>query len=93
VSVDGMDPKVGAFLDDLSFSLCFNFSPCISIRQKQFWFKDFGMGGWPYPSSGGSAYLLEVVSSGSISLLLGILANVIPVESWEPLASLVSGTF
>ena len=51
------------------------------------------MDGWPNPSTGARAYLLEVVSTGSISPLLDILANVIPLGSWEPLTSLVSGTF
>ena len=37
--------------------------------------------------------VLEMVSTGSISPLLGILAKVIPIGSWEPLASLASGTF
>jgi hypothetical protein len=35
------------------------------------------MGGWPHPSIGDNAYLLEVVSIESISPLLGILAKVI----------------
>jgi hypothetical protein len=39
--------------------------------------------------TGGRSYLLEVVFAGSISPLLCILAKVIPVGSWEPLASLV----
>jgi hypothetical protein len=39
------------------------------------------MGGWPHPLTGGHAYLLEVVSKGSISPLLCISAKVIPVES------------
>ena len=51
------------------------------------------MDGWLNPSTGARAYLLEVVSTGSISILLGILANVILTGSWEPLAALVSGTF
>ena len=34
-----------------------------------------------------------MVSTGSLSSLLGISANVIPVGSWEPLAFLASGTF
>ena len=49
--------------------------------------------------TGGHANLLEVVSTGSIPPLLLISANVIPVGSkvvpivsWEPLASLASGT-
>jgi hypothetical protein len=45
------------------------------------------------PLGGGHAYLLEVVYSGSISCVLGILANVIPVGSWEPHAFLASDTF
>jgi hypothetical protein len=51
------------------------------------------MSEWPHPSPGGHGYLLEEVFSGSISLLLGISANVIPIWSWEPLESLASGTF
>ena len=43
--------------------------------------------------TGGDVYLPEVVSSVSISLMLGILANVIPFGSWEPLTFLASGTF
>jgi hypothetical protein len=50
------------------------------------------MDGWPHSSTRGHAYLLDVVFIVSISLLLVILANVIPVGSWEPLPSLLSGT-
>ena len=53
----------------------------------------FKVGGWPHSSTGGHVYLLDVVSTGSISLLLGILTNVLLVGSWEPLVSLASGTF
>jgi hypothetical protein len=42
---------------------------------------------WPHSSIGGHADLLEVASTGSISSLLLISANVIPVGSWEPEAS------
>ena len=35
----------------------------------------------------------DIVSTGSLSSLFGVSANVIPVESWEPLAFLASGTF
>jgi hypothetical protein len=81
-------------LNGLSFSLCtIIFCPCVSIRQEQFWDKNFEMGRWPHPSNGGQVYLLEVVSPGYISPLLHILANVILTGSWERLASLVSGTF
>jgi hypothetical protein len=34
-----------------------------------------------------------MVSTGSLSPLLGISANIFPVRSWEPLAFMVSGTF
>jgi hypothetical protein len=51
-------------------------------------------GGWPYSSTGSRAYLLEVVSTGCcIFSLLGILAKVITIGSYEPLASLETGTF
>jgi hypothetical protein len=40
------------------------------------------MGGWPHPSAGAPIYLLQAVSSGSISIMLGILARVIPIEFW-----------
>ena len=35
--------------------------------QEHFCVKNFEMGGWPHPSTGSCAYLLEVVSIGSIS--------------------------
>ena len=54
--------------------------------------RNFEMGGWPHPLTGGCAYLLEIVSTDSISTLLYILAKVIPIGSWELLASLASGT-
>jgi hypothetical protein len=56
-------------MDGLSFSVCSSCYPCISFRKQQFWVKIFEMGGWPYPSSGGHAYLLKVFSSGSVSPL------------------------
>jgi hypothetical protein len=56
-----------------------HFCPCISFRQEQFWVKFFEVGEWPHPSTGGHAYLLEVVSSGSISPLMSSLTKVIPL--------------
>jgi hypothetical protein len=47
---------------------------------------------WPHTSTVGHVYILEVISSDSISPLLDISANVIPTGNWEPLPSLVSGT-
>ena len=93
VSADIIDPQMGQSQVGPSFSLCSIFCPCSSFGQEHFWVINFEMGEWPHPSTGGHAYLLEVVSTGSISPLLGILANGIPAESWEPLTSLASGTF
>jgi hypothetical protein len=65
----------------------------LSFGQEHFWVKNFEMCGWPHPSTGGHAYLLKVVSTGSISPLLGILAKVISHGTRESLASLKFGTF
>ena len=51
------------------------------------------MGGYGPPSMGSHVYLLEVVSTGTIFLLLGILAKEISIRSWEPASFLVSGMF
>jgi hypothetical protein len=83
---------VGQFLDGLSFSLCSISHPSVTFRQEQFWVKDFEMCEWPHPSSGGHMSLLEVISSCSISSLLGILANVIFIGSRKALACMESGT-
>ena len=48
---------------------------------EQFWVKNLKVGWCPYPSTGGPVYLLDVVSSGSISSLLGISAKVTTQES------------
>jgi hypothetical protein len=48
---------------------------------------------WVIPQPGTMPIQLDIVSTGSILPLLGILANVLPVGSWEPLGSLVSETF
>ena len=88
-----MDPKLGQSLDGLSFSLCSIFVPSFPLGRNNFESKNLKMDRWSHASTGGHVYHLEVVSSGSISLLLGILINVIPTEFWEPLTSQVSGTF
>jgi hypothetical protein len=41
------------------------------------------MDGQPHTSTGGHVYLLEVVSSGYISIILGISANVMPIGFWD----------
>jgi hypothetical protein len=84
---------VGQSLDGFSFSLCPTLNPYIFFKQKQFWVRIFEKGRWPHLSTGGCVYLLNMVSMGSISPVLGISANVIPTGSWEPLVSLESGTF
>jgi hypothetical protein len=71
----------------------FFFCPCVAFSKNNSGLKMLQVSGWPHPSTGEYAYLLEVVSTGSISPLLGILANVIPFGSWEPLTSLMHGTF
>jgi hypothetical protein len=64
------------------------FCLCSSFRQEHLWVKNLEMGEWSQSSTRGHTYLLEVVSTGSISPLLCVSAKVIPTESWEPLASL-----
>ena len=48
--------------------------PHLSFGQEHFWFKIFNMCGWPHPSTADSAYLLDEVSTGCISSVLGISA-------------------
>jgi hypothetical protein len=47
------------------------------------------VGWYPHPSPGGHIYLLQVVSEGFISPLLGISAKVTLIESWDPPSSQV----
>ena len=81
------------------FSLYSNICPCLSFGQRHFWVKNFEIGGWIHPLTGGHVILLEVVSRGSISPLLlisakvnPVRAKVIPIVSWDPFTSLASGT-
>ena len=41
----------------------FQFCACFSFGQEHFWVNNFEMDGWSHPSTGGHAYLLEVVST------------------------------
>ena len=75
------------------FFFFFFFFPDFYLKIDSFLVKIFEMGGWPHLSTEDCAYILEMVSSSSISLLLGILTNVISIWCWEPLESLVFGTF
>jgi hypothetical protein len=87
-----MNLKLGQSLDDLSFSLCSIFAPAFPLDRNKSGSKNLKEGWWP-PFLHWVPYLLEVVSLGSIFPLLGILDKVIPIGSWEPLTSQVSGTF
>jgi hypothetical protein len=78
----GIDPKLGGSLDGLSFSLCSIFVPVFPLDRNNSVLKFFKMDGWSLGSTGCHVYLLEVISSDSISPLLGISANVILIESW-----------
>jgi hypothetical protein len=76
------DCSLGGAVSGWSFlQSCFTFCPCISFRQEQFWVKIVEMGGWPHPSKGGCAYPLDIISTGSITRLLGISS-----WAWKPLA-------
>ena len=44
-----------------------HFCPCSSFGQGHFWVKNLEISGWPHPLTGGRAYLLEAVSTGSVS--------------------------
>jgi hypothetical protein len=79
VSADKMDHQVGQSPDGLFFSLCSIPPPHSSFGWKHFWVKNFEMVGWPHPLTGDYAYLLVVVSTGSISPLWGIWAKVTPL--------------
>jgi hypothetical protein len=70
-----------------------NFCPCIFFGQEKFWVKISKMVGRPHNLLGDHIYLLEVISSGSVSPVMGILVKVFPIESWKSLTSQVSGTF
>jgi hypothetical protein len=74
----GWNPKT---LVGLSSSLWSNFCPYIFFWKEQLWVNSFETVGWPHRSTGGHAYPRDMVATGSLSPLLGISANVIPVGS------------
>ena len=78
----GMDRKLGLLPGVLSFSLVSISVPAFPLDRNNSGLKILKMGRWPPTSTGGYAYILEVVSSGSISPQLGISANIISIESW-----------
>jgi hypothetical protein len=77
MSADKIDPQVGLSMDGHSFSLSSIFVPIFPLDRNISRIKNFEMGGWLHPSTGGHAYLLEVVSTGSISSLMCISAKAI----------------
>ena len=98
-SEDGTDPKMGPSLGGLLFSLCsifffffFFFVPAFPLDRNN---SELKILRWVVAPSlnWGHVYLLEVVSSGTISSFLGILVNIISVGSWELLTSFVYRTF
>jgi hypothetical protein len=68
---------LGRSLGGLSFSLCPIFVPAFPLDRNNSGLKILKIGA----STGDRVYPLEVISSSSISPLLGISANVIPIES------------
>ena len=88
-----MDPKLGWSLDVLSFSLCSIFVLAFPLDRDNCGLEILKVGGCLSASTRGYVYRLEMVSSGFISPLLGISVKVIPIGSWEPRTSQVSGTF
>lgn len=68
------------------------FVPVLPLDRNISGLKYFQLGGWLQPSTRVHAYLVEVVSTGSICPYLHIMAKVIPIGSWEPHISMVPGT-
>ena len=81
----GMVPNLGWPLGGLSFSLCSIFVPAFPLDRNNSGLKILKIGA----STGDRVYPLEVISSSSISPLLGIWTK----ESWESLISQVSRAF
>ena len=76
-----MDPILEQSVDGFSSSLL-HLVPSFPLDRNNSGSRNFKMGRCAHASNGGPVYLLEVVSSGSISPLLNILANVIPIGSY-----------
>ena len=88
VTVYGMDPQVAQSLDGFSFNLCFTLCPCISFRQEPFWVKNLEMSGYPIFQLGPLPNLW-IWSLQTLSPLLGISANLIPVGPGSLLLSCI----
>ena len=66
--------------------------PSVTFRE-EFLVKYLWVAWCPCPSTGSPAWLQEVASSGSMSLLLGISPKMTCIDLWEPPLTQVSGTF
>ena len=88
--VYGMSFELGWLLVGHFFSLCS--VPTSILDKANFGSKVLWVGWYPYASTEGPPWKQKVASSGSMSPLLGILAKVICIDSWEPPISYVSGT-
>ena len=75
--------KLGCLLVGHSFSLCSIFVPVLLLDRTNFGSEVLWVGWCPYCSTGGPAWLKEVISSGSVFLLLDILAKVTCIDFWE----------
>jgi hypothetical protein len=93
VGACGWDESQAGPFTGLFFSLCFIFVPPFLLDRKSSRSEILKVDWSLHPNLWGLVYLFEVVSSGSISLLWGILAKAIPTGSWKFLTSQVSGTF
>ena len=89
----GMDPTLGRSLDGLSFSFHSILVPAFLLDHNNSESNTERSVGGPIPPLESPVHLLEVISSGSISPLLGILAKVIPIETGDLLTSQISGSF
>ena len=93
VPAHGMVSKLSQSLFDSSFNLFSIFVPEFHLDKNNSGSKFLKVCWCPHSSTKGPVYLLEMISSSSISPLLGISAKVTHIESWEPTSFQVSGTF
>lgn len=85
----GINPELGQSLIGHSFILCSIFIPAFLLDGNNFGSKNLKLCWYPHFSTGGPVYLLQVVSSGSISSP----AKVTHIDSWVPLNSQISVIF
>jgi hypothetical protein len=87
-----MGPNLDQWLDLLSLRLSSIFVPAVLLDSNNFGSEFLNVGWQPHPSTWCTVFLLEVVSTSSLSPLLDISSKVPPSESWESLTSQVSDT-